>query len=136
MGRTWTAVDTPIVSDTAAGITSVSFLDGTHGIAVGGEISNHEGRSDNVAVTSDGGQTWTLTGRPWMSGAAYGSSYVPGAPTPTVVIVGPRGADYSLDNGSTWESLDSRTFWAVSFASPSVGWAVGPEGRITKLELH
>ncbi len=136
MGRTWVAVDAPLAGAASAGITSVSFLDAMHGMVVGGEISNHEGRFDNVAVTEDGGQSWTLAGRSWMSGAAYGSSYVPGAPTPTVVIVGPSGADYSLDNGATWESLDSRAYWAVSFASPSAGWAVGPEGRITKLELR
>jgi photosystem II stability/assembly factor-like uncharacterized protein len=136
MGRTWGAVDAPLAGAASAGITSVSFRDAMHGMVVGGEISNHEGRFDNVAVTSDGGQTWTLAGRPWMSGAAYGSSYVPGAPTSSVVIVGPSGADYSLDNGATWESLDPRAYWAVAFASPSAGWAVGPEGRITKLELH
>ena len=136
MGRTWVATETPIVSASSAGITSVSFRDAMNGMVVGGEISNHEGRFDNVAVTSDGGRTWVLAGRPAMSGAAYGSSYVPGAPTPTVVIVGPSGADYSLDNGATWMSLDSLPYWAVSFASPSAGWAVGPEGRITKLELH
>jgi len=135
-GRTWVATETPIVSASSAGITSVSFRDAMNGMVVGGEISNHEGRFDNVAVTSDGGRTWVLAGRPAMSGAAYGSSYVPGAPTPTVVIVGPSGADYSLDDGATWMRLDSLPYWAVSFASPSAGWAVGPEGRITKLELH
>jgi photosystem II stability/assembly factor-like uncharacterized protein len=136
MGGSWTVADTPIVSASSAGITSVSFRDASHGMIVGGEVTNHEGRFDNVAVTADGGKTWTLAARPWMSGAAYGSSYVPGAPTPTVVIVGPSGADYSLDNGATWSSLDSREYWAVAFASPSAGWAVGRDGRITKLGLR
>jgi photosystem II stability/assembly factor-like uncharacterized protein len=135
-GQAWTAVDTPIVSASSAGITSVAFRDEMNGMVVGGEVTNHEGRFDNVAVTDDGGRSWTLAGRPSMSGAAYGSSWVPGAPTPTIVIVGPRGADYSMDNGSSWASLDSREFWAVAFVSPSAGWAVGREGRIVKLELR
>jgi len=135
-GHTWTAIETPLVSASSAGITSVTFLDVMHGMVVGGDVTDHEGRFDNVAITGDGGRTWTLAGRPWMSGAAYGSSFVPGAPTPTVVIVGPSGADYSLDNGATWSNLDAREYWAVAFASPSAGWAVGREGRITKLELR
>jgi photosystem II stability/assembly factor-like uncharacterized protein len=135
-GASWSAVDTPVIAATSAGITSVAFHDEMNGMVVGGDINDPEGRFDNIAVTSDGGRTWILAGGPAMTGAAYGSSYVPGAPTPTAVIVGPSGVDYSVDNGESWQSLDSREYWAVAFHSPSAGWAVGREGRITKLEMQ
>ena len=68
-----------------------------------------------------------------MVGPVYGSSWVPGAETPTAFAVGPAGADYSLDGGLTWRAAARVPYWAVSFVSPSAGWAVGPGGRITHL---
>ncbi len=67
-----------------------------------------------------------------MRGPVYGASWVPGAPTPTVFAVGPGGADYSTDGGASWQTAAQETYWAVSFVSLGAGWAVGPEGRITR----
>ncbi|MCH8960962.1 MAG: exo-alpha-sialidase, partial [Bacteroidetes bacterium] len=134
-GRSWTVVETPITGGPTSGITSVSFRDAQHGAALGGDFTRPDEYSDNVAVTDDGGQTWTLAGRPKLSGSVYGAVYVPGAPTPTLVGVGPEGIDYSIDNGMTWTSLDTLSHWSVAFASPMAGWAIGPEGRITKIKL-
>lgn len=134
-GRSWTVVETPITGGATSGITSVPFRDLQHGAALGGDFTRPDEYSDNVAVTDDGGRTWTLAGRPKLSGSVYGAVYVPGAPTPTLVGVGPEGVDYSLDNGMTWTSLDTLSHWSVAFATPQAGWATGPEGRITKIKL-
>ena len=130
-GRSWSFSNVPVVGGVAAGLTTVDFLDGRRGIALGGVIGQDTVRVDNVTVTSDGGRVWTLGGRPAMRGPVYGASWVPDAPTPTVFAVGPGGADYSTDGGASWQTAAQETYWAVSFASLGAGWAVGPEGRIT-----
>jgi photosystem II stability/assembly factor-like uncharacterized protein len=132
-GRTWTSASTPVLAGDAAGIASVAFRDAKHGVVLGGPIGKPDARTDNVAITADGGRTWRLGGRPSFSGAVYGSAYVPRAATPTLVAVGPKGAALSRDDGRTWTQVDTLAYWAVGFASPSAGWAVGPNGRITKL---
>ena len=134
-GRSWLAAPTPIMGGDGAGVTSLAFRDARHGVAMGGEIGKPDARSDNVATTSDGGQTWTLAARPPFTGAIYGGAYVPNAPAPTIVAVGPKGAAYSADNARSWIPLDTMSYWSVAFATPSAGWAVGPGGRITKIRL-
>ncbi len=134
-GRSWSVVETPIPGGPTSGLTSVPFRDLQHGAALGGDFTKPEEYSDNVAITSDGGQTWTLAGRPKLSGSVYGAVYVPGAPTPTLVAVGPKGIDYSTDNAATWTSLDTLSHWSVAFASPQIGWAIGPDGRVTRIAL-
>ena len=135
-GHFWIAVETPIVGGrSTAGIASLAFLDADHGAAFGGDLDKPDEYTDNVAVTSDGGLTWTLAGRPTFAGAVYGAAYVPGAPTPTLVAVGPNGIDYSSDNGMTWTNLDTLSHWSVAFVSPHAGWAIGPEGRVTRISL-
>lgn len=134
-GQTWTVVNTPIIQDSpSAGITSLAFFDTLHGLALGGELSRPEGMTDNVAETADGGATWRLVGRPAFSGAIYGSAVVPGRDK-TVIAVGPRGAAWTSDAGQTWQALDTRNYWSVGMAPEGgVGWMVGPNGRIMRLE--
>jgi photosystem II stability/assembly factor-like uncharacterized protein len=135
-GRTWSAVQTPLVRGASAGITTLTFRDEANGAALGGDIGDPASRTDNVAVTADGGATWQLAGRPPFAGAAYGATWVPGAPTPTLVAVGPAGLGYSTDAGRTWVALDTLNHWGVSFVAPDRGWAVGPGGRITRIRLY
>ena len=88
-----------------------------------------------LPLTDDGGITWALVSRPSFAGPVYGAVYVPDAPLPTLVAVGPAGISFTADNGVTWTALSSDNHWSVGFSSPGSGWAIGTEGRITKLSL-
>jgi photosystem II stability/assembly factor-like uncharacterized protein len=133
-GDTWSVGTTPLVRGSpTSGIVSLAFWDSLHGIAAGGELSDPERYADNVAVTADGGRTWTLGGHPPFTGAVYGVAHVPGTAGPVVVAVGPKGAAYSTDGGISWRSLSSNNYWGLGFAEGGVGWLVGPRGRITRV---
>jgi photosystem II stability/assembly factor-like uncharacterized protein len=134
-GATWSSVPTPIVAGQAAGIATLAFHDDQIGSAIGGDIASPDAFTDNVAITTDGGASWSLAARTPFPGAAYGSAWVPGTRDPTLVAVGPGGVAFTLDLATTWTTLDSLTHWGVSFAAPDAGWAVGPAGRITRLTL-
>ena len=133
-GRSWRAVRTPIVAGEGNGITTVAFRDTLHGVVLGGRIGAPDEFADAVALTSDGGLTWTLGGRPPFSGALYGGAYVTGA-GPAIVAVGPNGMTWSRDDGRSWLPVDTLSWWSIGFASAGAGWAVGPNGRIVRVEL-
>jgi photosystem II stability/assembly factor-like uncharacterized protein len=130
-GRTWTAAATPIRHDgSGAGVFSVAFRDPMHGIAVGGDYTKAGESRDNIAVTKDGGKTWTApTGKP-PAGFRSAVAYVLDAKL--WVATGIAGSDVSSDDGATWKQFDSTGYNAVAFLSSAAGWAVGPRGRIAK----
>jgi photosystem II stability/assembly factor-like uncharacterized protein len=138
-GATWNAYDTPIVQGTqGSGGFSVAFRDAFHGILAGGELDSTRPQGDNVALTSDGGKTWSTAGisqRPF-GGAIFGLAYVPGLGQRTVIATGPGGAAWSRDEGHTWTILPDVTgFWSVAFVGPKAGWLVGTDGRILKVSF-
>ena len=136
-GRSWEAFETPIASGTAtAGITSLTFWSEEDGVAAGGDIAAPDARQENVAILSDGGRTARLTAPPTFPGAIYGVAQVPGTSPPLVVAVGPKGASYSVDSARTWMALSEESYWSVGFEPSGLGWMVGPEGRIGRLELR
>lgn len=135
-GDTWASYDLPIVQGTStSGALSIDFRTPFDGIVGGGELLTADAFLDNVARTSDGGQTWQLASPPTFPGAIYGLTYVRGRER-TVVATGPGGVAWSPDEGDTWFSVPELTgFWAVAFASPQAGWLVGTGGRIVKLSF-
>jgi photosystem II stability/assembly factor-like uncharacterized protein len=136
-GDSWQSYDTPIVQGTAAsGGFSIAFRDPFHGILAGGDLEDAGVPTRNVAVSGDGGKTWSLASPTPFAGAAFGLAYVPGFGQRTVVATGPGGAAVSSDEGGTWTSLPGvEGFWAVAFAGRQAGWLVGTEGRIVKIEF-
>ncbi len=135
-GESWTVVETPVVHGTpSSGLASVSFLDEKHGVVAGGEIAKPDSSADAIAFTLDGGVTWSPAGRTTYTGAVYGISYVPSQPTPTLVAAGPKGLDYSHDNGQTWQSISTENYWSVAFASSGKGWATGTDGKVHRIEF-
>lgn len=128
-GRTWDEAPSPVPSTQGdEGLASVVFFDDLRGAAFG---TSHDTLSTNVAVTTDGGVTWTPAARA-LQGMVYGAAVVPGTPTPTLVAVSPRGSAYSTDFASTWVVFDTASHWGVAFLRADVGWAVGP-GRISRV---
>jgi len=128
-GATWSEAITPIASLTGTeGISTLSVLDAERLIVLGGDFTERDSIYANVATSSDGGDSWQLAGKAVLGGSIYGSSYVPGASTPTIVGVAPTGSTYSTDNGQTWARIDSTNFWTVAFVSVDAGWAAGPGG--------
>jgi photosystem II stability/assembly factor-like uncharacterized protein len=131
-GATWTVDTLPFpAGNESSGAFGVAFRDAAHGVAVGGDYRReHEGGS--VGRSGDGGRTWTPAGPPSPAGVREGVVYVPGAARPTLVVVGPAGTGWSVDDGATWTAADTLGFHAVSFAGPRAGWAVGAGGRVAR----
>lgn len=128
-GETWSAAKTPMRKDAAStGIFSLAFANKLRGIAVGGDYKNPGDASANIAITADGGKSWSA---PDHGPNGYRSAivYVPGMKA--WIATGTSGSDLSLDNGATWKPVGTAGYNAISFASGS-GWAVGPKGAIAK----
>src|SRR5688500_18529611 len=130
-GRSWTAVRAPISVSDSVGVVSVSFRDPRNGIAFGGFGATP---SDTlIAVTDDGGTTWSVRPRPAVHGGVSGGAYV-SADSRAIVAAGFTGASYSADEGRSWVPLDTANYWGIGFApSGRVGWIVGRGGRVTRL---
>ena len=135
-GYSWTYHDTSIPSGEMSGITSVAFVDGLRGAVLGGNVmAMEDSLSENIALSDDGGVSWRSGGRPPFSGPVYGAVYVPESDSPTLVAVGPEGMAVTVDQGESWVLLSEENHWSVAFANPQSGWAIGPEGRVTKIRL-
>lgn len=136
-GRTWRIAETPLRAGASAGIFSVAFRDALNGVVVGGDYRKENEAVDNLAVTSDGGLTWTLARG--LTGFRSAVAYVPGprrATAPTLVAVGPTGTDYSTDDGRTWMALGLPGFDTLSFArGRPIAYGAGARGIIGKLTL-
>lgn len=149
-GNTWNAYDTPLFSSPSGGAFTVDFRDPFHGIVGGGDLDPGNPNNARTATSDDGGQTWTLTNPPPVTGAIFGLSYMGqtgnGAGNNlgrTVVITAndpptfaTGTAAWTPDEGNTWFTLPGVSgFWAVAFASPKAGWLVGTDGRILKISF-
>jgi photosystem II stability/assembly factor-like uncharacterized protein len=137
-GRTWTAAATPLPAGPSSGIFSIAFRDTQHGVIVGGDYKNEAGAVDNVAVTSDGGATWTLVKDKGLSGFRSVVAYVPRKGSRAFIAVGPSGADLSTDDGRSWQPIEPAAgggFHTFSISpSARVGWGAGEKGRIARLD--
>jgi photosystem II stability/assembly factor-like uncharacterized protein len=163
-GNTWNAYDTPLVSSPSAGVISVAFRDGRHGILGGGDLASNT--SIGAATSDDGGQTWTMTNTPPIDGSIFCLAYARGnrgdeghdgeehsnssqrhdddsdfertvvvtAETAPAFSSGP--AAWTPDEGRTWFTIPGVSGnWAVGFANPKAGWFVGNNGQILKISF-
>jgi photosystem II stability/assembly factor-like uncharacterized protein len=130
-GETWSIAKTPVRNDgPSAGIFSIAFANGKLGMAAGGDYSKPDDASGNLAMTADGGKTWTAAGSP--NGFRSDVKYV--AERKIWIVTGTSGTDVSADDGKSWKAVGGQGYNAMSFAGSS-GWAVGPKGAIGKLTL-
>ena len=129
-GVTWSVAETPIVKGASgSGIFSIAMFDDRNGVIVGGDYSKPAEAGNNLAFTSDGGQTWRTGAR--LSGYRSAVIYLRKS---ALIAVGTNGTDFSADEGKTWrpgaghENLNS-----IGISGKLNAWVVGPNGMIAKL---
>lgn len=134
-GATWHVDTLPVTVRAGVGPQSVTFFDSDHGMVLTG---GYDSQPDDVgiAVTSDGGRSWSAGGRTPLPSGVWGGKYVPDRRPRTVVAVGPDGIVFSETDGAEWTTVDSFNYWTVDFGSSRVGWAVGRDGRVTRLKIR
>ena len=126
-GKTWTVVETPIVSGNASsGIFSL-FCDERTIVAVGGDYQDPTRAYKNAAISRDGGKTWELATQPPGGYRSAVGKYAGG-----FVAVGPTGTETSVD-GLRWNSIGKVNLNAYgSIFLGGESWAVGPHGTVAK----
>ncbi len=129
-GKHWTVSDSPIRAESASqGIFSVAFRDALHGIISGGDYSKAALGGRNVALTHDGGRSWTLVDSAASpQGFRSAVEFVPGTGGRELVAVGLNGTDRSQDGGLRWTATDSVPYNSLQFGGRT-GFVVGPKGR-------
>lgn len=131
-GRTWSVVQTPVATGEATGIFSIAFRDAQHGVVVGGNYQQEKVADRNVAVTRDGGATWQpLADGRGLSGFRSAVAFWPSRPG-RWLAVGPAGANWSSDDGASWQEAGTAEGYDALSLAPSgvIGWASGAGGRI------
>ncbi|HMS42189.1 MAG TPA: hypothetical protein PKE69_18290, partial [Pyrinomonadaceae bacterium] len=130
-GLTWFVSDTPITKGTAgSGIFSIAMFDAKRGVIVGGNYEKPNDITNNLAFTTDGGKTWTLS--KGLNGYRSGVAYID---KKMIIAVGSSGSDLSNDSGKTWKNLDKENYNAVASKSKKAIWAVGANGLVSKFVL-
>jgi photosystem II stability/assembly factor-like uncharacterized protein len=130
-GITWRVAQTPVRNDSpSAGIFSLSFSDPLRGVAVGGDYAKAAENRRNIAITADGGKTWTEPRGKHPAGYRSAVAFVPALKV--WIATGTSGSDMSRDGGETWTPFDTAAYNALSFAPDGSGWAVGPKGKIAE----
>jgi photosystem II stability/assembly factor-like uncharacterized protein len=128
-GKTWKVSATPIPSGPSSGIFALAFRDAKHGLAVGGDFLDPPVTPNHMALTSDGGKSWTtVTNAPnrYRSGAHW-------IDDSAALVVGPSGSNVSFDRGRTWTQFDTGSFDTVDCARGHACWAAGEQGRVAYL---
>jgi len=138
-GISWQHAATCLASSESAGIFSLVFADSQTGVAVGGDYLNPDDDSSNVAITSDGGATWSLSEkRPAGFRSAVDVIEKNGMRIwmTTGESSGKGGIDYSTDDGKTWQSVSNSKFHTAQFSlDGSTCWMTGADGRAAKIVL-
>ena len=135
-GKSWEVHETPMEAETGStGIYSIAMKDSLHGLALGGDYTRPEAKTNHLLLTSDGGRSWQRIDNSGLGGYRSGAAFVPGS-TNTYLAVGTNGMDISFNGGKSWEALSSTGMHAIRFApSGKAGWASGGNGQLIKIEF-
>ncbi len=104
------------------------------GFAAGGALTLPDDSRENLLETVDGGLTWIRSSGPQLPNV-YGLAVTKDGESVALIAVGPKGMDVSFDGGLTWNSVDKRNYWSVQFVGHGTAVAVGPRGRVTRVNF-
>lgn len=132
-GKTWNSYDTPMAQDTeGAGIFSLAFSTSTYGLAVGGNYTKPDDKTNVLSYTENGGRSWQLINDSGIGGYKSAVTHLP--ESQNWISTGPSGVYYSSNNGKGWQQVDSTGYHAVQVKG-QIGWLSGGNGRIAKISF-
>jgi len=140
-GQTWQVFDTPIVhGPDSAGIFSIAFLDATHGVIAGGDYKHPDQDGPNLAFTTDGGKTWTLSQiypQSYYSAVAYDRKSNKTETQSRIFLIGPKFIyDFRPPKNPTRVSPPKKSGIQFNAASPYPEGGVlvvGPKGSTASI---
>ena len=94
---------------------------------MGGEYTKSTEDAHNIAMTNDGGRTWT---EPAHRPSGYRSAVA--CVKQKCIATGPGGTDQSSDSGKSWTRSDNPGYHALTNAGSSI-YGSGSDGRLGKL---
>lgn len=131
--HTWRVAIVPMLRNPSSGIFSLAMSQGKYGVAIGGNYLQPEIKSDNCAISNDGGLTWNKPTGAAPRGYRSSVAFFVASSEKRLVAVGPDGTDVSMDGGDNWRAASDVGFHAVRFTDQGGhGWASGSDGRIAK----
>lgn len=134
-GRSWQVYDTPIMQGNGPqGIYSIDFYSQNKGIAIGGNYTQPDDNSTNIAITKDGGKTWEMVAKNKEPNYKSCIKYVPDTNGKELFAVGKTGISFSNDGGYTWKKVSSESYYAIDFVDKNTAWLSGHH-KIGKLSL-
>jgi photosystem II stability/assembly factor-like uncharacterized protein len=135
-GQSWQSFETPIVQGSAmTGAFTADFYDKNIGIIAGGDYEKPNQKSQNKAITNDGGKTWQLVAENQGFGYASCVQYVPKSKGKCLLEMGANGIFYSNDGAKNWTQLAPDTdFIAFRFIDEKTVVASG-KNRIVRIHL-
>jgi photosystem II stability/assembly factor-like uncharacterized protein len=137
-GITWKVFETPIVQGEAmTGIFTVDFYDENNGFIAGGNYETPFVKTQNKALTKDGGKTWKLMAENEAFGYASCVQFISNPNwKEQLVSVGPSGLYYSAYNGIAWQRFDwDKDLYTIRFLNSHTAFAAGKD-KIIRIEFQ
>lgn len=102
----WNVYNTPFVNGkSSTGIYSIDFYDEKFGVAVGGDYTQQSDNVNNIATTSDGGETWQIQASGKNGGYKTCVKIRPKSKGKDIIAVGDQNIEFSSDYGKTWKTI-------------------------------
>ncbi|MEM9368326.1 MAG: Ig-like domain-containing protein [Planctomycetota bacterium] len=132
-GMTWQPHDTGLrCGNPTSGIFSIDLIDSRAACVIGGNYAEPGLDRDNVAVSSDGGKTWSNPRHALMPHKACVQSLGSGR----LLTCGRTGVAFSEDAGHTWQTLTSDGYYTLRADLKSgSGFLAGSGGRLARFEF-
>ena len=108
---------TPFIQgESSQGIYSIDFYDDQFGVAVGGDYTKQDANINNLATTSDGGETWQIQASGQNVGYTTCVKIKPGSKGKEMISVGDKHISYSSDFGKSWTKIsDEKGFFVCEW---------------------
>lgn len=137
LGETWEVFQTPIVQgETMTGAFTMDFYDKKIGFIAGGNYDKPNEKSNNKAITFNGGKTWKIVANNAFFGYTSCVQFVPNKKGKELVACGYSGVFYSKDFGKHWIQLsDENDFYTLRIQNEKT-IILGGKSKMTQIQLN